>query len=85
MKLKPKDLIVCLWYDITSNDGWMQKEVAETMESKKCAVVGWFVSEDKNFLRLTSCVADDGSKNCVVIPKGCIQKTEVVNYHDFKF
>lgn len=85
MKLKPHDLLVVCLFDITDLAQWISTDVAESYPAARCAFCGWFVSEDKNVIRIAHSIAEDGDKSVCVIPKGCIAKIQKVQYDNFKF
>lgn len=78
-KLKQGDLLVIDWIDITSVDGWIEPVDADNKQPCAVVSVGWFLNDNDNCLRLSNTVSDD-SYNVLVIPKGVVQKVQVVKY-----
>jgi len=79
-KIKEGTLLVVSWDDILARNVWLSDKDAQETQPAHCKSVGWFVNDDKNNIRLTSTVAEDGDKDVVVIPKGCIRKVQVIKY-----
>ena len=73
MKYKEGDLLVVLWHDISSNDGWVAIEDAKTMEPLRPVSCGFLLEEDGEYIRLTNTYLPD-SCNVLIIPKSNIDK-----------
>lgn len=79
-KIKEETLLLISWEDIVMVSGWLSDENAQDMKPASCKTIGWFVNDDKNNIRLTGTVSEDGDKDIVVIPKGCVRKVQIIKY-----
>jgi hypothetical protein len=79
-KFKTTELLVCYWHDITSVDVWIKIDDARIQTPVEVASVGWFLNDDGGCIRLISSLCDD-SCNVIVIPKGNIDRIQVVKYN----
>lgn len=79
-KIKAGTLLIVTWNDIVEVANWTSDEDARNLKPTVCKTVGWFVNDDKDVVRLTWSVAEDGDKSVVVIPKGCIQDVRNTRY-----
>jgi len=79
-KIKEGTLLLITWDDILMVSGWLSDKDAQEMEPAHCKTIGYFINDDKNNIRLTGTVSEDGDKDVVVIPKGCIRKVQVIKY-----
>jgi len=78
--IKEGTLLLISWDDILMVSGWLSDNGAQNTEPAHCKTVGWFVNDDKNNIRLTGTVSEDGDKDIVVIPKGCARKVQRIKY-----
>ena len=69
--LPPIDIV---WVDPTSDNGWMTIEQARTIVLQSMLARGWLVNEDKDYIRISTNVSQDGDRvsDVLVLPKGCI-------------
>lgn len=81
-KIKAGTILVVTWNDIKSDSSWTGDEEAQDFQPALCKNVGWFVNEDKDNIRLTWSVCDDGDKSIEVIPKGCVVDVKRIKYED---
>jgi len=79
-RMKPGDLLVIKLWDIITNQNWLPDDKAQNLSAMGCATVGWFVNKDKDFIRITNLVSDDGDKTITVIPKGFLRSVKIVTY-----
>jgi len=79
-QIKPGDLLLVRWKDILHNSAWLSLEKAEQVMPMNCISIGFLISQDDKNLRLCSCISQDGDRDAIVIPKGCIDKIEQINY-----
>lgn len=78
--IKEGTLLLISWDDIIMVSGWLSDDSAQDMGPAHCKTVGWFVNDDKNNIRITGTVSEDGEKDIVVIPKGCVRKVQRIKY-----
>jgi len=78
MKLKKNTRLEIFWHDILSVSAWRSEEEASKVGAAKCKSLGYFLNEDDEFIRISSCVGHDdelgNERNVTIIPKGCITK-----------
>lgn len=79
-KIKEGTLLLISWDDILMVSGWLSDKAAQETQPAHCKTIGWMVNESKNEIRLTGTVSEDGDKDVVVIPKGCIRKIQKIKY-----
>ena len=79
-KVKEGTLFIITWDDIVEKSEWLSDDNAKEIQPAVCKTVGWFVNNDKDNIRLTSTVAEDGDKSICVIPKGVIRDVKKINY-----
>ena len=77
-KLIKDELIIITWEDILQVAGWLSLEAVNTTDAIICKSVGWLISEDKKYIRITSNISSDGDMSIVVIPKGTVKSIERV-------
>ena len=78
--IKEGTLLLVSWMDIIDKSSWTSDAEAQTMQPMLCKNIGWFVNSDKDSIRLTHSVAEDGEKSIFVLPKGCIKKIQKIKY-----
>ena len=72
-EMKNRQLLVIDWEDITTHTGWERLDDCKGDEPLKCRSVGWKISSDKRYVRISSMKASDGQcADRVTIPRGCI-------------
>ncbi len=79
-RIRAGALLIVTWIDTTETSEWTPDEEAQDRQPATCKTVGWFVNDDKDNIRLTWSVAEDGDKSIGVIPKGCIKDVKRINY-----
>ena len=79
-KIKAGTLLIVTWIDTTETPEWIPDEEAQGLQPAMCKTVGWFVNDDKDSIRLTWSVAEDGDKSIGVIPQGCIKDVKRISY-----
>ena len=78
-RIKEGTALIVTWNDIKSDPGWNNDTEAHEFQPAYCKNIGWFVNDDKDNIRLTWSVCDDGDKAIEVIPKGCIIDVKRIN------
>lgn len=72
--LKKNDLIVIKWSDAIENSSWLSVEKASQEPLAKCMSIGWFLNQDKEAIRISATLGDDGTRNVNVIPIKWVEK-----------
>ena len=87
MKYKQYDILEIIWLDSHSSSGWkspteIKKWIDKSENLFKIKTVGYFIHEDKNFLRLAMChdnqrgnedgERDDNKDHIYAVAKSCI-------------
>jgi len=73
-------IVIVEYYDPATLSGWEPRMEVEREKPYLCKAIGWVVSEDNDFLRLSAMRCDqiDNFNNRAMIPKGCIVSTKEI-------
>ena len=81
-KLRPGDVVLVKWLDICDSVSWESSLDKSRVELMLIATVGIFIKFDKScnhkVIRLAHSVAEDGDRDCVVIPTVLLEKIEIL-------
>ena len=67
------------WVDIVSVADWLPDAKAENHPVAICRDIGYFTSQDKDVLRISSSYQlNEKERNVTVIPLGCIKKVRIL-------
>jgi len=80
-KMKTGDLLVIKLQDLTHVGHWISDEDAYEFKAATCAATGWFLSKDKEVIRIFNLVNSDGEKTVTAIPIGSIRSVKVIPYN----
>jgi hypothetical protein len=74
-------MLLVTFYDIISDDEWQTDAKAELLKLPKCKLMGYFFSQDKISIKITSFlgdreVMDNSLAYIVAIPWGCVIEIE---------
>lgn len=75
MKYKLNEILEVSWSDIVSDSSWLAEDKAKNHLPVKCIDIGYFTSQDRTVLRISSSYQPEGKdRNVTVIPFGVIKK-----------
>lgn len=74
MKYKFGEILEIIWYDTTTQNGWVDRETLEREEPMRCRTVGYFFGQNKKCITVAKSVSEEEEQglDAQSLPINCI-------------
>lgn len=70
---KQDEILEITWVDIEHKSEWLKEQEAKDYPLPECYVVGYFLNQDEQVIRISPFLGKDKERDVAVLPKGVIK------------
>lgn len=77
-KYNLNDVLEIVWVDVEHKSLWLAEEKAKNYPLPECYVIGYFLNQDDQVIRISPFLGKDKERDVVILPQGVIKQINIL-------